>query len=197
MKVGSPTLVGCKGVILAIAIVVGWLFAPAYCKNRDVALLLQQTPAQGGATTPVAGVYHFVPGSEVTLTAVPERGYQFNHWLGEVSDPTASSTVVYLDKPKVIVAVFKQTKYGILGAGESLPTGGGGGGGLIHTGGDYGKPVALSTGGGQGGKRRLQSLADSKSTEGVSEVPEPATAALLVMGGLLAFARRGRKKPAR
>lgn len=195
MKVGSPTLVGCKGVILAIAIVVGWLLAPAYCETQDVALLLQQTPAQGGATTPVAGVYHFVPGSEVTLTAAPGRGYQFNHWLGEVSDPTARSTVVYLDKPKVIVAVFKQTKYGVLGAGEGLPTGGGGGGGLTRTGGDYGKPVALSTGGG-GRKRRLQGLADSGSSEGVSEVPEPATAALLVVGGLLAFARRGRKKAA-
>jgi len=197
MKVGNPTSVGCKHVILAVAVLAGWLFGPAYCEGANVELLLQQTPAQGGDTTPVAGVYHFVAGSEVTLTAVPKSGYRFMHWLGEVSDPTASSTVVYLDKPKVVVAVFGQTEYGVLGAPEDVPTAGGGGGGLFRTRADYGGPVSLSAGGAPAPRPRLRRLASGESTEGAAEVPEPATATLLVVGGLFAFARRGRKRFAR
>ena len=198
MKVGVPKYVGWKHVILAFAVVAGSLLAPACCQGSDVELLLQQTPAQGGDTTPVAGVYHFVPGSEVTLTAVPKEGYRFMHWLGEVSDPTASSTVVHLDKPKVIVAVFGQTEYGVLGSPENLPTGGGGGGGgLFRKGADYGGPVSLSPGGAPAPRPRLRRLASGESTEGVADVPEPATVTLLIAGGLLAFARRGRKRLAR
>lgn len=197
MKVGGPTFVGWKRVILAIAVVAGWLLAPAYCETSDVELLLQQTPSQGGDTTPVAGVYRFVAGSEVTLTAVPKSGYQFMHWLGEVSDPTASSTVVYLDRPKVVVAVFGQTEYGVLGAPEKLPAAGGGGSGLFRKGADYGGPVSLSPGGAPAPRPRLRRLESPESTEGVAEVPEPATAVLLVVGGLFAFARRGRKRLAR
>lgn len=197
MQVGNPTFVGWKHVIFAVAIVAGWLFAPAYCKGADFELLLQQTPAQGGDTTPVAGVHRFVSGSEVTLTAVPKSGYRFMHWVGEVSDPTASSTVVYLDKPKIVVAVFGQTEYGVLGAPENVPTAGGGGGGLFRTGGDYGRPVSLSPGGAPAPRPRLRRLDSPESTEGAAEVPEPATMAMLVVGGLFAFARRGRKRPAR
>jgi len=199
MKVGSPTLVGCKGVAVAIAIVAGWLFAPAYCQTPSVALFLQQTPAQGGVMTPIAGVHHFVPGSQVNLTATPQPGYQFVHWLGDVSDPTTNRTVVYLDKPKIVVAVFEQIEYGILSAGESAPVAGGGvvGGGLMSTAGDYGRPVSLSAGGAPAGKPKSQRLIYSDSDEGAAEVPEPASGALLILGSLFAFARRGRKRLAR
>ena len=70
MKPGGPPFVGWKGLITAIAIIAGCMFAPAYCQTSDVSLLLQQTPAKAGATTPLAGVYHFELNSEVTLTAV-------------------------------------------------------------------------------------------------------------------------------
>ncbi|MHC4207590.1 MAG: InlB B-repeat-containing protein, partial [Planctomycetota bacterium] len=73
-------------------------------------LLLEQTPVKGGEITPVAGVHYFKPDSEVILTAVPKAGYKFIHWLGDVSDPTSANTVVYLNEPKVIIAVFEQAK---------------------------------------------------------------------------------------
>ena len=99
MKPGGPPFIRWRGLISAIAIIVCWLFAPAYCQTPDVALLLQQTPSKGGAITPIAGVHHFELNSEITLTAVPKPGYQFLYWLGDVSDPGATKTVVYLDKP--------------------------------------------------------------------------------------------------
>jgi len=193
MKFGGPSFVGWRGLISAIAIIVGWLFAPAYCQTPDVALLLQQTPAKGGVITPIAGVYHFELNSEVTLTAVAESGYQFIYWLGDVSDPAATSTVVYLDKPKIIIAVFEQSEYGVLAAEEGMPGGGGGGsgggGGLVTTVANYGQTGGMSGGAG-GVKPKLRKPVYSKGTK---VIPEPATGVLLVLGSLFAFTRRVRK----
>jgi len=190
IKFGGPTFVGCKGLISAIAIIVGCLFAPAYCQTSDVALLLQQTPAKGGVMTPIAGVYHFKLNSEVTLTAVPKPGYQFVYWLGDVSDPAATNTIVYLDKTKIIIAVFEQSEYGALAAEEGMPGGGGGGGsGLVTTVANYGQTGGMSGGAG-GVKPKIRQPVYSKGTE---VIPEPATGVLLVLGSLFAFTRRGAK----
>lgn len=196
MKWGVSRFVGCRGIILAIAIIACGIFVPAYCQTQTVVLLLEHTPAKGGEITPVAGVYHFAPGSEVTLTAIPKPGYKFVHWLGEVSDPTASKTVVCLNKPKVIIAVFEQTEEGISAEGESLPAGGGAfGGGLIPTAVDLSRPGGFSAGGGGGTAkpqpRKLIYVLDGEKTP---EVPEPATGVLLVLGGLFAFARRSARR---
>ncbi len=189
MKPGSPPFVGWRRLISAIAIIVGWLFAPAYCQTPDVALLLQQTPAKGGVMTPIAGVYHFELNSEVTLTAVPKPGYQFVYWLGDVSDPAATNTIVYLDKTKIIIAVFEQSEYDALAAEEGM-SGGGGGGGLVTTVANYGQTGGMSGGGG-GGSPKISKSVSSKGTE---VIPEPATGVLLVLGSLFAFIRRGVKK---
>jgi hypothetical protein len=175
------------------------LFAPAYGQTAsaqptaggDVVLLLEQTPVKGGEITPVAGVYHFASGSEVTLTANPKPGYHFAHWLGDVGDPTAASTVVLLNGPKVIIAVFKQTEHGISADGESLPAAGGGApGGLFPTALDLGRPGGF--GGGAGGAEpKPQQFTYVINYNPAPQVPEPATSALLMLGGLLAFRRRG------
>jgi len=189
MKPGSPPFVGWRRLISAIAIIVGWLFAPAYCQTPDVALLLQQTPAKGGVITPIAGVYHFEQNSEVTLTAVPGPGYQFVYWLGDVSDPAATNTIVYLDKPKIIIAVFEQAEYSVLAA-EVGPSGGGGGGsGLVRNVANFGQTGSLSAGAG-GRKQKLRKPVYPKGNE---VIPEPATCVLLLLGSLFAFARRGAK----
>ena len=193
MKPGGPPFVGWRGLISAIAIIVGWLFAPAYCQTSDVALLLQQTPAKAGAITPIAGVHHFELNSEVTLTAEPKPGYQFLYWLGDVSDPAATSTVVYLDKPKIIIAVFEQAEYGSLDAEGGLSGGGGGGGGgsgLATNVMNYGQAGSISSGAG-GVKPKLRKPIYPKSNE---VIPEPATGLLLVMGGVFAFTRRNTKR---
>ena len=181
---------------LAVAIIVFGLIVPAYCQTQDIVLLLEQTPVKGGEIIPATGVHHFKPGTEVVLTAVPKPGYKFVHWLGEVSDTTASSTVAYLNKPKVIIAVFELAEHGVSANGEGLSAGGGGtAGGLFPTALDFSRPGGFSGGG--SGKAKPQKLVyfakDIKPTSKVPEVPEPATGLLLVMGSLFAFRKRGPK----
>ncbi len=190
MKPGGPPFIGWRGLISAIAIIVCWLFAPAYCQTSDVALLLQQTPSKGGAITPIAGVHHFELNSEITLTAAPQPGYQFLYWLGDVSDPAATKTVVYLDKPKIVIAIFGQTGDGKLVEEKGLSFGGGAGGsGLFNTIANFGYTGGMSSGAG-GRAKSPKVVYDVKNIE---VIPEPATCVLLVLGSLFAFARRGAK----
>jgi hypothetical protein len=190
MKPGGPPFIGWRGLISAIAIIVCWLFAPAYCQTPDVALLLQQTPSKGGAITPTAGVHHFELNSEITLTAEPKPGYQFLYWLGDVSDPAATKTVVYLDKPKIVIAIFEQTENGTLveEVGLSLGGGGAGGSGLVNTVANFGYTGGMSSG--AGGRAKSPKVVYVKNIEAI---PEPATGVLLLLGSLFAFARRGAK----
>lgn len=198
MKWGFPKFLERGRIMLVLAIFVCGLTLPAYCQTPDIVLLLEQTPVKGGKITPDAGVHHFEPGTEVMLTAVPKPGYKFIHWLGEVSDATASSTVVYLNKPKVIIAVFEQAENGVSAHGDGLSAGGGGApGGLFPTALDLSRPGGFSGGGG-GGKAKPEKyyyvMKDNKPTPKAPEVPEPATGLLLVLGSLFALKRRGRKR---
>jgi len=201
MKRRDARFIGCKGVILAITVIACGLLTPAYCEPTGVALLLQQTPSQGGMITPSTGVYHYAPNSEVTLTAVPKPGFRFMYWLGDVSSPTTSSTIVHLNEPKIIVAVFEPTNRDDLAGSEGSPSSGGGGyvggSGLFDTATDFGRPSATVTGGGAGSKLQGPVFVSFKGDDGAAEIPEPATGVLLVLGSLFAFARRGIKKQAR
>jgi len=195
MKWGFRKFLERGGVMLAIAIIACGLTIPAYCQTQDIVLLLEQTPVKGGEISPVAGVHHFKPGTEVMLTAVAKPGYKFIHWLGEVSDATAASTVAYLNKPKVIIAVFEQAQDGVLAEGEGLSIGGGGGGsgGLFPTALDLSRPGGISGGGGAKPKKQIYFVKEKKPTPAV---PEPATGLLLVLGSLFALKRRGLKRVA-
>ena len=122
MKASSPTHVGWRSFLIIVMVWAG-LSVPAYCQGSDISLFVQQTPDGGGATNPISGVYHFAPNSEVTLTATANPGYQFVYWLGDVSNPEALSTVVHLDKPKIVIAVFEQSQAKFTGGG--IPGGGG------------------------------------------------------------------------
>ena len=182
--------IGVRQLKLAFAIIAFWLIVPAYCQTKDMVLLLEQTPVKGGKITPDAGVHYFKPDSEVVLTAVPKDGYKFIHWLGDVSDPTSANTVVYLNEPKVIIAVFEQAEQGISGDGEGLLLGGGGGagGGLFPTAVNLSWPGGISGG---GGAKPQKAVYYEKGKKPTPEVPEPATGLLMMLGGL--FALKGRK----
>ena len=183
MKVGGPTFVGWRGMLILIIVIAGVL-TPAYCQSSDISLFVQQTPDKGGATNPISGIYHFTPNSEVTLTATPSPGFKFVYWLGDVSNPEAVSTVVHLDKPKIVIAVFEQANGGISGGGLS-----GGGGGLTYTGGGISAGGSINT---TSAEVKTQTVAYSPSGDTTPEVPEPATGVLLVLGSVFAFAKRRR-----
>lgn len=127
MKRSSSICVRRKAVILAAMFILCALLEPAYCETDGTALLLQQAPPQGGIITPDVGVHHFDLNTDVTLTAVPRPGYQFIYWLGDVSDPTANRTVVYLDAPKIVVAIFERAEYKFLDVQERAQSAPGGG----------------------------------------------------------------------
>lgn len=178
-----------RGIILAVAIIAYGLLTPTYGQTKGVTLLLEQSPVKGGDITPVAGMYHFEPGSQVTLTATPKPGYKFLHWLGDVSDPSATKTVVLLNKPKVIVAVFEQNEHRLSKPG-GLPAGGGAGGGLFPTPTDLRWPGGFSAG---GGSTTQQTRPHTYVIKGNESVPEPATGVLLLVGGFLVVRRRSQK----
>jgi uncharacterized membrane protein YgcG len=182
-------------IILAVAIMAFGLIVPAYSQTQDIVLLLEQSPVKGGEITPAAGVHHFKPGSEVFLKAVPKPGYKFVHWLGEVSDATASSTVAYLNKPKVIIAVFEQAEDGVSTNEGGVSGGGGGGGsGLFPTALDLSRPGGFSGGGGGSSIKPQEFVYYVKDKKPTPEVPEPATGLLLTLGSLFIFKRRNLKR---
>lgn len=196
-----------RGVILAVVIIAAGLLEPARCQAYDTALLLQQTPVKGGRVTPTAGIHHFDLNTELTLNAVPNPGYQFVYWLGDVSEPAASSTTIYLDAPKIVIAVFERVEYEFLATPEKTQSAPGGG--FHRSAADY----TNQGGSGIGGKRTSGPSRPSTPSEPEEEqndfpapqdgeesdfpvppVPEPATVVLLALGGLFAFAKRRAKK---
>ena len=91
-----------------------------FCQG-SVALLVQQTPPQGGSVSPGVGVHDIAKNSVVTLIATPRPGYQFVYWLGDVADAASATTVASLESPKMIIAVFERNDFA-LEAYEPGPT---------------------------------------------------------------------------
>jgi hypothetical protein len=203
LKHNSSILVGGQLAIISAALVLCVSLQPAYGQMNDPALLLQQSPAEGGTITPAAGVHKLELGSEITLTAVPRPGYQFVYWMGDVGEPTSSTTTVYLDAPKIVIAVFEQAEFELVfaaGASQNRP-----GGGLFRS---ISQPAQGGFGGSGGIRPRVRRLLanddeppdeepgeDFPVPEGgedfpVPEIPEPATVLLLGLGSLVLLRKR-------
>ncbi len=184
MKRRMLTLV--KGKSLAVSLLVLAVVLPgrAYCQDGAVALLLQQTPVQGGTVTPGVGIHHFSLDAQVALTAIAKPGYRFVFWLGDVTEHTAIRTMAYLDRPKIIIAVFEPLTYQAA-AGESASVRGklGAvlGADLIDSSPDYSRSGWSDSGSGGGG-------GDEEGD--TPPIPEPTTLLLLACGGVILLRRR-------
>ncbi|MBN2591549.1 MAG: PEP-CTERM sorting domain-containing protein [Sedimentisphaerales bacterium] len=197
MKVNYPANVGLRSVFLAAVIVVSCTFSSAYCQSQKITLLVQQTPSDGGQVTPNEGTYKYDQNSEVTITAAPNKGYEFLYWLGDVSDQESISTTVRLDKPKIVIAVFEPAKSALDVPERDIPNVGGGGGSGGGLGGNrvtIGNSVSLSGGGG-GVKPQPQTPIYIPIPAGGQPpaVPEPTTGLLLAIGSLFTFTKRRKK----
>ena len=89
----------------------------------NYAVLVEESPVGAGEIKPGAGVHTFRPNEIVTLTTVPKVGWHFVYWLGDVSDPTANRTMLAVDGPKIIIAVFERDEYELLDDGMAVSSG--------------------------------------------------------------------------
>jgi hypothetical protein len=178
------------------AILLLCLAVPAYCDQDGTALMLEITPSQGGYLNIAPGVHAYDRFAEVTLIATPKPGYQFVYWLGNVTDATTGTTTVFLDSPKIVIAVFERSKFEMVGLEGDYMVGGEGGGGLVGGGGGFDTSLEQA-----GGAKRPLIHHPPKPNEDVPvpeegegdipvPVPEPATITLLFTGFLMLSNRR-------
>jgi len=83
----------------------------SFAQDPGYALMIEQTPADGGTVDPKTGVHTFGTDKVVELTATSAPGYQFLYWVGDVGDESSPTTTVVVNGPKIIVAVFERTTY--------------------------------------------------------------------------------------
>ena len=192
MKRNNSIFIAWQLVILVLMVFLCGFLEPAYCRTNGTVLLLQQTSAESSMITPGPGVHHFESGTEVTLTAIPRPGYQFIYWLGDVSDSTANSTIVYLDAPKIVLAVFEQSEYEFLLVEERPQSArGGGGGGLFPSAADYARQGYTGGGAKRPHKQRGPTPPEPEEPEDFPvPIPEPATILLLGFSSLALLRKR-------
>ena len=89
----------------------------------NYAVLVQESPVGAGEITPGLGVHTFGINEMVTLTTVPKAGYHFVYWLGDVSDPTTNRTMLAVDGPKIVIAVFERDSYELPGNSAAISSG--------------------------------------------------------------------------
>ena len=164
----------------------------AFCQTGGVGLYLDQSPSDGGTITPGTGIHRFVPNSQIEISAVPQEGFRFAYWLGDVQDPTASTTQVRLDDSKAVVAVYepinpinsnddkKRKKGGAYG--------GGGTSGLMPSQADFFTVGFAAPGGSSQGSQNI-----TYQVIATEPVPEPITIVFMGLGGLT-LTRRFRRK---
>lgn len=59
-----------------------------------------------GSTDPVMGTHEYNEGDTVNITAVPDEGWQFDGWSGDVTDPELTTTTFVVTSDKAITADF-------------------------------------------------------------------------------------------
>jgi len=59
-----------------------------------------------GSTNPAVGTHDYDDRTEVSITASPDSGWQFDSWSDNVADPFSASTTVTMDSNKSVTATF-------------------------------------------------------------------------------------------
>jgi len=69
-------------------------------------LTMVADPTDGGTTDPLPGDHVIDQDSVVDISAIPNSGYEFVSWTGDVSDPNSDSTTVTMNTDKTVTANF-------------------------------------------------------------------------------------------
>jgi len=104
------------------------------CEPPKYTLTISATT--GGTTDPAPGSHQYDPGTQVSVTAIPNSGYQFSSWSGDVTGSTNPVTVT-MDSDKSITANFTSTG----GDGDDGDGADGGGGGCFIATAAYGSAL--------------------------------------------------------
>lgn len=84
-----------------------WLYLDkAQVGNFDIHTLTMQAPEGEGLVNPAPGQHQFVDGRTVVLRAIPDYGWDFSHWEGDVHEPYNMNTTMLMDGDKMIKAHF-------------------------------------------------------------------------------------------
>jgi len=79
-----------------------------------------------GSTKPAFISPDHIPGSVVDIFAIPDKGWQFDYWKGNVADPASATTTVSVDSNKTITAIFSRIVHTLTleveGGGTTEPT---------------------------------------------------------------------------
>jgi hypothetical protein len=152
--------------------------------QSNYAVLVEGSPVGAGEIEPGIGVHTFNVNETVTLATTARPGWHFVYWLGDVSDPTTNQTILAVDGPKIVIAVFERDEYELLGDGTAISSG----------------PESLtrradsiggSGGGGGGGGRKDDSPTLPLLSEPPPEpVPEPYTLIIMATGTCISCRRR-------
>jgi len=82
------------------------LFAPTPAGPTYYYLSLQASPAAGGNVTPAPGTHPYPEDTQVALNAIPNTGYHFVKWEGDVANPNSAATTVKMSSAKTVTAKF-------------------------------------------------------------------------------------------
>jgi hypothetical protein len=190
------------GIMIAVGSQTGYggvydYFDPDEYHDYGYAVLIEQSPVDAGKITPQVGIYRAEQDEVITLRAIPKPGYRFVYWLGDVTDATANETTIFVDGPKIVMAVFERSEFELLL--EAGVVSGIGRGGL--------RPVPdfrpRRGGGGGSGGSDVPPIEPPEPPPGWQfpvpesdeEIPEPATVILIGLGGAgLMLGQRKRKR---
>lgn len=73
-----------------------------------------------GSSTPTAGDYSYGEGTLISITAIPDDGWKFDYWTGDVANRDSASTTVNIDSDKTVAANFSQIKQGWWSLGYTI-----------------------------------------------------------------------------
>jgi hypothetical protein len=89
------------------SIVSGWSSALSVNITAPNQYTLTLNISGQGTTDPVAGTYTYNQGTQVAITASAASGWKFDHWGGDASG-TSTSTTITMNSNKSVVAYFQQ-----------------------------------------------------------------------------------------
>ncbi|GEM_PF-560459 len=90
--------------LTAVTLILLTTSCPFLTKKATLTIL----PSEGGVTEPAAGSYRKDIGEVVALKALPDNGWVFEEWEGDVDDRNSSETSITMNEDKTVKAIFAE-----------------------------------------------------------------------------------------